>query len=90
MLEVKNRVLEEAKVSFSMAPRTRNGHEIGSKFLLENLKLLWVGLPVMQVRVPYGIWAQMDSAEIVSDIVVDLHCEHVGEVCNECQYLGLG
>ena len=49
-----------------------------------------MGLPVIWVRVPYGIWARMDSAKIVSDIVVDLHYEHVGEVCNECQYLGLG
>ncbi len=38
-MEVKNRVLEEAKASFSVAPRTRNGHEVGGKFLVENLKL---------------------------------------------------
>ena len=39
-MEVKNRVLEEAKVFFPMAPRTRNGHEVGGKLLFENLKLL--------------------------------------------------
>ncbi len=61
-MEVKNRVLEEAEVSFSMSPRARNGHEVGSKFLLKNMKLL------VQVRVPCGIWAWMDSAETVSDI----------------------
>ncbi len=37
MLEVKNRVLEETKVSFPVAPRTKNGHEVGGKFLFKNL-----------------------------------------------------
>ena len=36
-LEVKNWVLEEAEMSFSVSPRARNGHEVGGKFLLENL-----------------------------------------------------
>ncbi len=43
-LEVKNWVLEEAEMSFSMSPRARNGHEVGGKFLLNNLKLLVGGL----------------------------------------------
>jgi hypothetical protein len=38
-LEVKNRVLEEAKVSFPVASRTRNGHEVGKKFLFKNLEM---------------------------------------------------
>ncbi len=38
-MELKKRVLEEAEVSFPVAPRTRNGHGIGSKFLFKNLKL---------------------------------------------------
>ncbi len=38
-MEVKNGVLEEAKVSFPVAPRTRNSHEVGGKFLFNNLKL---------------------------------------------------
>ncbi len=42
-MEVKNGVLEEAKVSFPMAPRTRNGHKVGGKFLFENLKLFVSG-----------------------------------------------
>ncbi len=37
-MEVKNRVLEEAEVSFPVA-LTRNGHGVGGKFLFENLKL---------------------------------------------------
>jgi hypothetical protein len=43
-LKVKNRVLEEAEMSFTMPPRARNGHEVGSKFLLEHLELLVGGL----------------------------------------------
>ncbi len=43
-MEVKNRVLKEAEVSFPLAPRTRNGHEVGGKFLFENLKLFLGGL----------------------------------------------
>ncbi len=43
-MEVENRVLEEAEVSFSLSPRARNGHEVGGKFLLENTKLLVGGL----------------------------------------------
>ncbi len=39
MLEVKNRVLKEAKVSFPMAPRRKNGHEVGGKFPFKNLEL---------------------------------------------------
>jgi hypothetical protein len=35
------------------------------------LSCLQGGLSVMRVRVPYGIWARMDSAETVSDIVVN-------------------
>ncbi len=42
-MKVKNRVLEEAKVSFPMAPRAQNGHEVGSKFLFKNLKLFVSG-----------------------------------------------
>jgi hypothetical protein len=42
-LEVKNRILEEAKVSFPVAPRTRNGNEVGGKFLFKNLKLFVSG-----------------------------------------------
>ena len=38
-MEVKNRVLEEAAVSFPVAPRIRNDHEVGSKFLFKNLEL---------------------------------------------------
>ncbi len=38
-MEVKYGVLKEAKVSFPVAPRTRNGHEVGGKFFFENLKL---------------------------------------------------
>ncbi len=38
-MEVKNRVLEEAEVSFPVALRTRNGHEVGGKFLFKILKL---------------------------------------------------
>ncbi len=38
-MEVKNRVLEEAEVSFTMAPRTRNGHVVGGKFLFKNVEL---------------------------------------------------
>ncbi len=43
-LEVKNWVLEEAEMSFSVSPRARNGHEVGAEFLLENLELLVGGL----------------------------------------------
>ena len=43
-LEIKNRVLEEAEVSFAVAPWTRNGHKIGGEFLFEVAKLLVVGL----------------------------------------------
>ncbi len=43
-LEIKNRVLEEAEVSFVVAPRARNGHKIGGKFLFEGAKLLVIGL----------------------------------------------
>jgi hypothetical protein len=43
-LEVKNWVLEEAKMSFSVFSRARNGHEVGGKFLLMNLELLVGGL----------------------------------------------
>jgi hypothetical protein len=43
-LEVKNWVLEEAKISFSVSPRARNGHEIGGEFLVKNLELLVGGL----------------------------------------------
>ena len=43
-LEVQNWVLEEAKMSFSVSPRARNGHEVGGKFLLKNLELLVGGL----------------------------------------------
>ncbi len=43
-LEVKNWVLEEAKMFFSVSPRARNGHEVGGKFLLKNLELLVDGL----------------------------------------------
>ncbi len=39
-LEVKNWVLEEAEMSFSVSPRARNGHEVGGEFLLKNLELL--------------------------------------------------
>ncbi len=44
-MEVKNRVLEEAKVSLPVAPRTRtrNGDEVGGKFLFKNLKLFVSG-----------------------------------------------
>ncbi len=38
-MEVMNRVLEEAEVSFPVASRTRNGHEVGGKLLFKNLKL---------------------------------------------------
>ncbi len=69
-MEVKNRVLEEAEVSFPMAPRTRNGHEVDGKFLFRNLKLFVSGFTCNAVRVPYGIWARMDLTETVSDIVV--------------------
>jgi hypothetical protein len=31
-------------VLFSVSPRARNGHEVGGKFLLENLELLVGGL----------------------------------------------
>ncbi len=44
LLKVKNRVLEEAEMSFTVSPRARNGHEVGGKFLLENLELLVGGL----------------------------------------------
>ncbi len=44
-MEVKNRVLEEAKVSFPVAPRARNGHDVGGKFLFKNLKLFVSGFP---------------------------------------------
>ncbi len=40
---VKNRVMEEAKVFFPVAPRTRNSHEVGRKFLFKNLKLFVSG-----------------------------------------------
>jgi hypothetical protein len=43
-LEIKNRVLEEAEVSFAVAPRARNGHKIGGKVLFEGAKLLVIGL----------------------------------------------
>jgi hypothetical protein len=43
-LKVKNRVLEEAEMSFAISPRARNGHEIGGKFLLKNLELPVGGL----------------------------------------------
>ncbi len=39
-LKVKNRVLEEAKMSFAVSPRARNGHKNCGKFLLEKLELL--------------------------------------------------
>ncbi len=39
-MEVKNRVLEEVKVSFPVTPMTRNGNEVGGKVLFKNLKLL--------------------------------------------------
>ena len=35
-MEVENRVLEEAEMSFAMAPRAGNGHEVGGKFLYDN------------------------------------------------------
>ena len=44
VLEVKNWVLEEAEMSFSVSPRARNGHEVGGKFLLKNLEFLVGGL----------------------------------------------
>ena len=43
-LKLKNRVLEEAEMSFTVSPRARNGHEVGGKFLLKNLELLVGGL----------------------------------------------
>ncbi len=42
-MEVKNRVLEETKVSLPVAPTTRNGDEVGGKFLFKNLKLFVSG-----------------------------------------------
>ena len=39
-MEVKNRVMEEAKVLFPVAPRTRNGHEVGGKFLLQEFEVV--------------------------------------------------
>ena len=42
-LEKKNRVLEEAKVAFSVSPWARNGHKIGGEFLFEVAKLFVVG-----------------------------------------------
>ncbi len=84
-MEVNNRVLYEAQVSFPVAPRTRNGHEVGGKSLFKNLELFVGGFATMRMRVPYGIWARMDSAETVSYIIVDWQCKHVGEVCDECQ-----
>ncbi len=70
-MEVKNRVLEEAEVSFPVAQRTRNGREVGSKFLFKNLKLYVGGFACNAGEGPIGIWARMDSAETVSDIVID-------------------
>ncbi len=32
-LQVEDRILEEAEVSFAMTPGARNGHEVGGKFL---------------------------------------------------------
>jgi hypothetical protein len=43
-LEVKNWVLEEAEMSFSVSSRARNSHEVGGEFLLKNLELLVGGL----------------------------------------------
>ncbi len=43
-LKLKNRVLEEAEMSFTVSPRARNGYVVGGKFLLENLELLVGGL----------------------------------------------
>ena len=56
-LPVEHRVLEEAKVSFSVSLRARNGHEIGGEFRLENAEV-FVG----------RICARMDSTETVLDM----------------------
>ena len=58
-------------MSFPVAPRTRNGNEVGGKFLFKNLKLFVSGFACNAGEGPIGIWARMDSAETVSDIVID-------------------
>ncbi len=45
-LEVKDWVLEEAKMAFAMTPGARNGHEIGGKFLLQDFEQLVCWLSV--------------------------------------------
>ncbi len=38
VLQVEDRMLEEAKVSFAVIPGARNGHEVGSEFLFWDLE----------------------------------------------------
>ncbi len=45
---------------------------------------LQVGSPVMRVRVPWGIWALMNSAETVSAIGM-IRCKHKEVACGRCQ-----
>ncbi len=55
-------------MSFTVSPRARNGHEVGSYYFSRILKSLCAGSPLMHVRLAWGIWAQMESAETVSDM----------------------
>ncbi len=57
-------------MSFAVTPGARNGHEVGGKFLSRILRSLCVGSLLMHVRVAWGIWAQMESAETVTNLVV--------------------
>jgi hypothetical protein len=54
--------LEEAEVSFTVAPWARNGHKVGGEFLFKVAELLMVGFS-------RDAWARMDSAETISDMV---------------------
>jgi hypothetical protein len=67
-LKVEDRVLNEAKMSFTLSPRARNNcHEVGNQFLLKDLEFCFGSL-LMQVRVTWGIWARTDLAETVSNM----------------------
>ena len=46
VLKVEDRVLEEAKMSSTVSPRARNGHEVGGQFLLKDLQLFVISFSV--------------------------------------------
>jgi hypothetical protein len=84
-LEVKNRVLEETEVSFSVAPRTRNGHKVGGEFLFEVTKLLVVGFSRDARESPVG---HLGPDGLGGDRIghgADLGASTHGVVCNACR-----